>query len=464
MRSTKKWILNVRREATVFAGAGMTYAFGISKRVGIPFQYQNVRYVDFEWWFSADEFDELNHILSGLFRQDRPSYEQIIGNQFTSGERLKDHIRALDGRKFADLQLKDTYDEYLEKLLEFYSFYVFPTVAGDIVENEVKTILQDLPIDLELSELVYPDKPLDSNKGRIELLEIGQDPIFNTASAFKELDDRTKRRLEKHVKRYGWESYSFHIGTMLTPQDYFRMIKEENDCAGELTRYADQEKERVANERRLKSLLTEDAFGTIKILQKIIYFRNYQKETMNECQFRSIPFLSTVADRLGITFSELQMLSPFEISDALAGSEIDVKNIGKRRETFKVVLNDGILEIAADRTRSKKGKGMRRFSGQIACKGKVEGTARIIMNKEDLMWFNDGEILVTSMTSVDSIGAVRKAKAIITDEGGVTCHAAIFSREYDIPCIIGTKIATKALNTGDRVEVDANHGLVTILD
>ena len=55
---------------------------------------------------------------------------------------------------------------------------------------------------------------------------------------------------------------------------------------------------------------------------------------------------------------------------------------------------------------------------------------------------------------------MRRAKAIITDEGGLTCHAAIISRELGIPCIIGTKIATKVLKDGDMVEVDANKGIV----
>ena len=56
-----------------------------------------------------------------------------------------------------------------------------------------------------------------------------------------------------------------------------------------------------------------------------------------------------------------------------------------------------------------------------------------------------------------------KAKAIIADEGGLTCHAAIISREFKIPCIIGTKVATEVLKDGDFVEVDANQGIVRVL-
>jgi pyruvate,water dikinase len=58
---------------------------------------------------------------------------------------------------------------------------------------------------------------------------------------------------------------------------------------------------------------------------------------------------------------------------------------------------------------------------------------------------------------------MKKAGAIVTDEGGLTCHAAIVSRELRVPCVIGTKIATKVLKDGDLVEVDADRGIVKIL-
>ena len=67
---------------------------------------------------------------------------------------------------------------------------------------------------------------------------------------------------------------------------------------------------------------------------------------------------------------------------------------------------------------------------------------------------------MTPMTRPEFLPLMKKAKAIITDEGGITCHAAIVSRELGIPCIIGTKIATKVLKDNDLVEVDAEKGIV----
>ena len=74
-----------------------------------------------------------------------------------------------------------------------------------------------------------------------------------------------------------------------------------------------------------------------------------------------------------------------------------------------------------------------------------------------------GDILVTTMTSPEFVIAMKKASAIVTDQGGLTSHAAIVSRELKIPCIIGTKIATKVLKDGQLVEVNANHGWVKII-
>ncbi len=68
------------------------------------------------------------------------------------------------------------------------------------------------------------------------------------------------------------------------------------------------------------------------------------------------------------------------------------------------------------------------------------------------------------MTTPEMVPVMKRAAAFVTDEGGITCHAAIVSREMKKPCIIGTKIATKVLKDGDLVEVDANRGIVRILE
>lgn len=97
-------------------------------------------------------------------------------------------------------------------------------------------------------------------------------------------------------------------------------------------------------------------------------------------------------------------------------------------------------------------------------KGIIRGAVKILTSPKQINKMRSGDILVAPMTSPDYIQAMRMAKAIITDVGGLMSHAAIVSRELGIPAIVGTKIATQVLRDGDRVEVDAIKGIVRKID
>jgi phosphohistidine swiveling domain-containing protein len=103
------------------------------------------------------------------------------------------------------------------------------------------------------------------------------------------------------------------------------------------------------------------------------------------------------------------------------------------------------------------------IKGFSAFKGLVTGPVVFVSEKADLSKVFKGAVLVARTTMVDYIEAMERASAIITDEGGVTSHAAIVARELKKPCIVGTKNATKLLKSADMVEVDANNGLVKLL-
>jgi pyruvate,water dikinase len=99
--------------------------------------------------------------------------------------------------------------------------------------------------------------------------------------------------------------------------------------------------------------------------------------------------------------------------------------------------------------------------GLGAAPGFAVGPVRVIRAREDATDLLDGEILVTHMTTPDWVPLMRKAAAIVTDSGGMTCHAAIVSRELGIPCVVGTADATQVLRDGEEVTVDAGSGVVT---
>jgi len=105
----------------------------------------------------------------------------------------------------------------------------------------------------------------------------------------------------------------------------------------------------------------------------------------------------------------------------------------------------------------------REVRGQTACPGLVRGKVRLVLEEDQLDEVQEGEILVTEMTSPYFVPAMKRAAAIVTDEGGVTSHAAIASREMGKPCVIGTRVGTQVFRNGDEVEVNADRGVVRVV-
>ncbi|MBA7490644.1 hypothetical protein ES702_01185 [subsurface metagenome] len=149
-----------------------------------------------------------------------------------------------------------------------------------------------------------------------------------------------------------------------------------------------------------------------------------------------------------------------------------LKKINKRKNGY-AMLNGKLLDYDQINIQlNKKGlilekeavkSDLKIIKGNIANKGKVKGTAKIVMIRKEFDKFKKGDVLVASMTTPEYLPIMKIASAFVTDEGGIMCHAAIVSRELKKPCVIGTKIATQALKDGDKVEVDANKGIVKII-
>lgn len=101
------------------------------------------------------------------------------------------------------------------------------------------------------------------------------------------------------------------------------------------------------------------------------------------------------------------------------------------------------------------------IKGLEASPGIADGTVKIIKKIDELDKVQKGDILVTSMTTPDMVPAMKRANGIITDKGGITCHAAIVSRELGIPCVVGTKNATKILQENSEVIINSeNPGII----
>lgn len=98
--------------------------------------------------------------------------------------------------------------------------------------------------------------------------------------------------------------------------------------------------------------------------------------------------------------------------------------------------------------------------GLGASPGLASGVVKVVKSLDELDKIQEGDVMVVAMTTPDMVPAMKRANGIVTDEGGVTCHAAIISRELGIPCVVGTGDATSALKEGSEVTADGKKGLV----
>jgi len=143
---------------------------------------------------------------------------------------------------------------------------------------------------------------------------------------------------------------------------------------------------------------------------------------------------------------------PQDIEWAIEGEKVYIVQ-SRAVTTFKPSKPKKVIPV------SKEEKGVL-VKGETASQGSASGTVKIVLKMEDLDKVQKGNILVTTMTTPDMVPAMQRAAAIVTDEGGLTCHAAIVSREMGIPCIVGTGNATEILKEGSTITVNATHGNV----
>ncbi len=174
--------------------------------------------------------------------------------------------------------------------------------------------------------------------------------------------------------------------------------------------------------------------------------------------------------RFGLTDLEYATLD--EIEGYIKTGELDLNEVQKRRERGYVatIIDAKPVLLTGEKAERLKKKVQEDIAeaelvkGRCANPGKIKAKVRIIsfadeQYHKEVTAFQPGEILVTGMTRPQIAHLCYKASAIITDEGGITSHASIISREFNIPCIIATHNATKIFKTGEVVEVDADKGI-----
>ncbi len=484
-------------------GVGYTYTYGMTPILkGLNFGSTLVLMKEgvMHWYAFEHKFEEVAKGALKLAKKD-PDYVFMIRKKF---ERLVPQVTEFTGQVFkkdlsqlSNRQLWQIIEKYLKLYNKIYPWgepitlgledslgsYLKDYLKSKLNKSNLKSLTENYNILVSPKEKSFVRREADDLLKVVSQIQSHhrQKQFFIkekvSEKKLKEKFPQLYAKIKKHKESYCWVPYDY--GVYLWEMEYFlKVIKDlvkTRKAKAELVKSRSYYQALVKKQQQLVKELKIDSYHQklFKVLRTCAYIQDFKKEHFTKSHYEIMPVIREVAKRFKVTEVQARFYAPDELKKAL----LDNKLISQLRlelrynysvqywyqDRFKVYEGQEAKKIFNKEAKKVAVRDITSLTGVIASAGKYVGRVRVILLPKELKEFRAGEILVAQMTSLDYVLAMKKAGAIITDRGGVTCHAAVVSRELGVPCVVGTQNATKVLKTGELVEVNANHNSVKIL-
>jgi|GEM_PF-5658829 len=369
--------------------------------------------------------------------------------------------------KNTEAGLINLYLRYAKQSAVVWRWGYLPFLFDEAIEDEMHRLLVQLKVNnLEIPRTIKilstSNKLTLHQQEAIQALQLAQKIKKEGLSA-------CTREVTRHYHKWCWKNSWIYnqvdfkkeelkqellLSAKRYPQDLLKKIQEE------------KEHQKKAKKHLLNKYHHPRLFVLARILSEYNFWHSHKMEQMTKIIFLTRPLFNNLAQRLSLSYEQFIELTPLEVKNKhfnLRELNWRVKDCGLVMLKGKSHISFGSELIRVKKQIETKPGQSKIIRGLTTFPGKVKGRVVIIpsgsVNLKNFT-IKSGDILVTSMTTINMISLVRNAAAIVTDEGGILCHASIISRELGIPCVIGTKIATKVLKNGDLVEIDAEQGIV----
>lgn len=428
------------------------------------------------------------------FSKDKRSLDRRI----TKHQRLTDKIEKL-GIKFSkDKQMcDDELRKYFESLLQLSrAWWHLGAIGEDKGEIINEVVVPNFRSRHKLSAnearsivnvLAQPDKQSVLSASRTDFIKIclavarlgNVNYVSRNEHIFRLLSyKKISSLVDSYIQENYWQKTDFCWYTKITAEQLINeVIKELSKRKPEELRLEIKQLKRInikikseKNKILLRLKLENLDYADLDFTAKTVSWFEQRKRGMMIQIYYFFCILEEIARRFNKTKEEITMMEISEVLLMMDGGSRKF-NSKKKLGAFVVFEKGRPMQYFYDPTGEKLlslakcAKSDQRLLGMVASRAGValiQGRVSII-NNPDSEKFLDGDILVTSMTRIEFVPLMRRAKAIITNEGGIACHAAIISRELGIPCIIGTKHATEVLKSGDDVVMNLETGEIKVI-
>ncbi len=451
------------------------------KILGFNLSTNNYFILDGMEYYVENDHSESLKIFETLYNADKNFFNKYAICIFEIINKAQTYTKLLGQCDYKKLS-KNELVEHLKIFKDNYLTTITPTFArpDDYLEQKFTSELDSIEAfnstqkSLILSSLVYYPRnyaPLDYTDAILSILKISQKKAEGKDIA---LD------LEEHITKYSWMKGS--LNKKLQAFTWAEYLKDIESLVLADSYKCKLENNKTKTKESIKQV--EKAIGFLKnypellqlynIIRDFIYLRTKLSEVSDYMFyiFRT-GLLKEVGERITLRDKDIVALSVDEILDRLLNNTDYSNLINDRKVGYCLLKSNGIWYDVFGMQAQKISKPFkmidkkiknrsveREIYGQVATQGYIVGKVKIINSLKDLSKIETNDIIVSSMTTPEYASAIEKAGGFITNEGGITCHAAIISREFNIPCVVGTKNATTLLNDGQKVELDAFNGII----
>lgn len=439
----------------------------------------------------GNEYTSLNNqeIVSNIFdkelSQDINFFEKYAKKVRKIIDEMDLFSNTILNKKF-NLMTNEQLEKELIYLQELYvkGFCSYDLYPDNYIYNKLKTLNVDNFIIDKVAGLINTIG-IYSIDETLSLLKITKEIKDNNYS-LNNLNDKIITTIENHKNKYGWmKSYvdEHESASIYNIEYYLSRIKDLLDEDVDKLIY-NIENKRLSSDKQFEELLNNSNYNELiknmlTAMRNFIYLQTLLSESYTRMMVMGkISVMREIVSRINKDIESYVCLDFDEQKEVI----YDTKNYDKyvemnkyckgrvKIDNYKKILKGKDVTILKQKVNDyclslikEKLKSGRVIRGTSVNGGIVKGKAKIIKTMKDLSKINNGDILVADMTSPDYVTVFNKVVAFITDEGGLTCHAAIVSKEFNVPCIVGTQFATQILKDNTLIEVDANNGIITIL-
>jgi phosphohistidine swiveling domain-containing protein len=437
------------------------------------------------WYAQKSVVDNLFKFVSEKVLENpsllKESYEKFLP-EIKKLTQLSEKINKLNLKNLDNKEVWALYKNYIDQyaLATVYG-EPLPLVTKDIVLQHIKkqfNIKEKSIINELTTVLSTPPNKSFIRKEEEELLEIAIKIQEQKLDNFENNQDVMKE-LQQHQKKYCWIPYDYGVITW-DLKHFITTLKNvlKKDCKTELKNKLEEFKDLEEKQKRLveKHSVSKEIQELFEYVRLATYMMDYKKELFTKSHYLIIPIIDELATRFNTNNILVRLMNNQEIGEGLLQGNIIQEEELKQRFKLSVYtwgkningkfllneeIDDFIKKHIEDNPEEEKGT---KLHGTCASVGKCRGKVKVVMSAMHITKIEEGDILIAPMTSPDYVVGMKKAGAIVTDEGGITCHAAIISRELKIPCVVGTGKATKTFQDGDLVEVNANHASIRLVE